>query len=301
MKKITTILIGLFLFTACSNETNYYDKLPQNEDNTGGNTTFSFDPDIGYESPFNIVGATGLNYHKPVIFDMNMPVDHIEITPYLGSMYGAYHEDWVNNGMFPHFIAYGADVTALPTDTPLYIKNGYTVYQDCYGQFSTNPNLLIPTPTFTPCATMPFIFDYGYPTYPNLSPGETTVLGEMCKIYFIKYEIVINGQYFEGFLRHQLGNDSLTSDDLTGVTGISNAWTYFSDFPIVYNGTISGANFDKMQVLRNNKTDELVLIQEAGYTTLMPSEEVIVDPTSGIAYTIRFRHEIDKIIIEMMP
>ncbi|HUH26171.1 MAG TPA: hypothetical protein VLY87_06060, partial [Flavobacterium sp.] len=108
----------MFLFTACSDETNYNaNELAHNEENTGENTAFSNDPGILYASPFDVVGATGANYHVPVIFDMNIPAGHIEITPYLGPMYGEYHEDWVNNGMFPNFIAYGADVTALPTDT----------------------------------------------------------------------------------------------------------------------------------------------------------------------------------------
>lgn len=46
---------------------------------TNGDTTPVTNP---YVSPFHI--STAPTYHIPLVFDMNMPVDQISITPYLG-------------------------------------------------------------------------------------------------------------------------------------------------------------------------------------------------------------------------
>lgn len=219
-------------------------------------------------------------------------------------MYSSYHENLLSSGNYQSFYNGAGEVLALPTVTPIHTNNGLTYYQDCYGQFVVNEDLFqlapiaatLPFP-FTPCFTLPFLFDYNYfnsNLYPKLNPGESTILAEFCKIYMIHYEIRAGGMVFEGYLRHQLGDDTVTLDDLLNY--YPDQWEDYGPFETA---NLIDPGYEAF-IVKNIKSEELSVVQRSRYTTLLPSEEVISIPGFP-PHTISFKHNSTGIIIELTP
>lgn len=191
---------------------------------------------------------------------------------------------------YPNLMSYQPSVNALETLKPLILSNGYTIIQDCN---AANP--IIPNPS---CTMVPQLFDYNYfaSMSNNTIPGtEFTVLAEQCKIYYIHYKFDLFGQTHEGYLRHQLGNDSMKLNDYLN-TG---EWEEFSDFPKL--NSLGNYGVIVLKNIHREGYEELALAQREDATEVLDSEITVVDPIGGASYTLRFRNESNKIVIEFIP
>lgn len=303
MKKSIIALMGLFTLVACSEDAyQNADKGIQtgNVDNGYGsnNTTFGTAPTTVYESPY----TNNNNYYIPFHFDIQAPVDRITITPFLGPKTAMIHNSIINNqfgcinapisfpNCYPNLTQYSPSVNAFGTIFPLNFSQGYTIIQDCNSSIPVYPN-----PACS--ATVPQLFDYDYiNTHNNSIPTpEFTMLAEQCKIYYIHYKFSLFGQTHEGYLRHQVGNDNMRLTDYLN-TG---EWEEFSDFPQLNNMGSYGA-----VVLKNisgEGFEELVLAQKDDAIDILNSEITVTDPATSQSYTLRFRNEANRIVIEFIP
>lgn len=294
MKKSIIALMSIFALSSCSEDSyetkdssspnpSFENTVKTNQPNLGANgyySPYTGSPTLGFQSPYN------LNFE----FDIQAPIDRVEITPYLGIIYKQMHDLQVQLGgpspLIPNFHQYFPNLTAIETLAPLSIPNGFTLIKDCAAAIPVFPG--------GSCPTVPFIFDYGFPgTYINgpFEPNESTVLAENSKIYLIEYKFEFNGQKYSGMLRHQLGDDTMRLSDYT-----SNNWQYVSAFP-----KLNSSPYDEVVVVASNQTGELALAQRDTATNPLNSEITVTDPGTGIDYTLRFRNEANRIVIEFKP
>jgi len=292
--------MGLFALVACSEDVyQEADKMSETgavvENGSGGIQAFGSSSAISYQSPYD----QNPNYQIPFHFVIQAPVDRLEITPYLGPKESGVQESMVlaagMNGpcltfpnCYPHLLEYLPYVSSFGTLFPLSLAQGYTIIQDCN---AGNP--VFPNPA---CTGVPQLFNYDYNnTYNNSIPAnEFTVLAEETKIYYIHYRFILFGKVHEGYLRHQLGNDSMRLSDYVN-TG---EWEEYSPFPQLNNMGNYGA-----VVVKNisDGSNELALAQKDDATDILNSEITVTDPATNISYTLRFRNEANRIVIEFIP
>jgi len=313
MKKKLIVLLGVFALVSCSDEV--LQDMVQNEEQEFDVNVKTIQPGF-YESPYT--GDITDSYHINFEFHIYAPIDVIKITPYVGLIYARDHQALLQNPhggcLLPwtvpcvicnvsptpptHYLNYLADpseVGVVGTLSPLVINHGSTIVNHC------NASIPIFNSALTNCPNVPFIFDFGVPLNPTLAnpngpllgSGESTLISENSKIYFIEYEFDLFGQTFKGLLRHQLGDDSLRlgAYDAYG-------WTEYTHFNFL--NKIGYNNYDEVRVLVNSETEELALAQHDNAITPLNSELVVVDPSSGTEYILRFRNEADRIVIEFI-
>ena len=288
MKKSIIALMSIFALVSCS-EDSYEAKDNSTPNPSFENTVKTTQQNLGlygYYSPYTGSVATGFNspYNLNFEFDIQAPVDRVQITPYVGVIYRRQHELQLEKGnstYIPNFLQYAPAVNAIETLTPLSIPHGFTLIKEWTAAIPVFPG--------GSCPTVPFIFDYGLPSTGYITvANESTILAENSKIYLIEYKFDLFGQTYTGMLRHQLGDDTMRLSDYT-----SNGWSFVSDFP-----KLNSSPYDEVVVVSSNVSGEMALAQRNTATNPLNSELTVTDPGTGTDYTLRFRNEANRIVIE---
>lgn len=288
MKKSIIALMALFTLVACS-EDSYQeadkmierDGVNQSTDDPQNSTnSVTITPTMNYQSPYDY--GTFPNYNIRFEFNNQTPFV-ITLTPYLGPIAEQVHSAYLMNpSSFPNFLMYSPDVNALPSMKPFNL-NPFS-YSNVIPCGMATP--VIPTPG---CGSLPFLFDYGHPSFPTISSSEVTPLAEASKVYYYYFEVSSErGVIHSGYLKQKIGDDSW--DWITLESNSLGDWVKFGDYPALYGtyGTV---------VMRNVNTGELALSQERGYP-VFPSFDTFTDPITSTSYTIEFRTELNKIVLE---
>lgn len=278
MKKSIIALMSIFALVSCS-EDSYEAKDNSTPNPSFENTVKTVQSSLGingYYSPYDGNMGIQVPYRMPFEFDIQAPVSAVQITPHVGYAYKNLHlAQQVNPSNWPNFQQYAPDVNAIEVSVPFTLTPGLTVIKDCSAAI----------PLSMGCPQVPFPFSF------NAVGNEYTLLAENSKIYYIDYKFDLGGQTFSGSLKHQLGDDTMRLNDYT-----SNSWTYVSDFP-----KLNSSPYDEVVVVSSNATGEMALAQRNTTTNPLNSEVTVTDPGTGIDYTLRFRNELNRIVIEFKP
>lgn len=277
MKKNTIALLGLFMFTACSEDT--YQEVDERlesgslENNSGG-TMMPMTISSGYDSPFQPYGSSN-NENITTTFRNNTPL-RLELTPFGEEMH-----------VQTFLIANGATYPPT-TNTFILTPIPSTSFNVMAGTVETNLDDGAPMAVNAPPYTNSFgsiIYDFGSWT-PNWR------MYHYGKIYYFEYKIfdTMGNVLKDGYIKHKFYND--TDDSSTFLA--SSGWELLGK-------VTSLAPMYDVAVMYNTVWDEMCLTNNAGYSTNgfdpLPSSVDVVDPTTGNLHTLEFTSDTNGIYV----
>lgn len=296
MKKSIIALMGLFLITACSEETfdnaatlgpdTGYDQNPE-----GGTSTSSIDIFLPgssitgymtphYQSPYVLPLSSfqNIEYH----FINNTPLS-IVIRPSIGlCVYGSW-----TNGPYNDFLSNPSDYPQLFAGGNRY---GNTIELDPIILASGNSLIHGPSTAGLPIGGATLGSGFAYSTS-GMTVKELAWMKELGKVHHLSYQVYGEAQdpkgdgipFTKGILKHQVGYDATT----------------FDLFPSNWIPVTNCAAVPDLYFIYNSEVDrhgELCVANRPG-GPIVPSEIDITDPASGSTYKLSFTSDRDNMYI----